>query len=62
MFSVYEVKTFIKPNDLDRIGSFHAWELSYEYNSLENIFTESLSKLKLHTCTAEEITKFGSTV
>ncbi len=43
MFGVFEYdKNFKKPTDIDRIGSFKVISYEWEYNSLENSFTDSL--------------------
>ncbi len=62
MFSVYEDIIQLKPEDIDRIGSLHARQVAWEYNSLDNNYTWINNELKFHTCTSDEISKFGTTV
>jgi hypothetical protein len=61
MFSVFEAVNIEKPPDIDRIGTLRVINYDYDYSSVSNNFTYSERELNFHTCTTDDIDKFGQT-
>ena len=61
MFTVFYYNTKDIPNDIDRIGTFQVFNEQYlwnpHYGNLTNISTE----IKFHSCSRNDIKKFGET-